>query len=144
MKIRFSSVGVLASLILPTWSVAAGGSALLNRTHVGRVKAVDPSASSLFVEGMFHDKLFRQIPVALEPEAAIINPDVMDRTRSVTRGDIRPGYYVALECTETGRRHAAWRVTITSTTEEEGLQRALMQAGRAAPPGLRATGGSPR
>ena len=130
--------------LLPAWAMAADGFALLNRMHVGRVKAVDPAAGRLVVEGMFHDRSFRDIPVTLEPDAPIINPDVMNRTRAVPRGDIRLGYYVALECGETGKRHTARKVTITSTTEDERLQRALLRASRGAPPGLRGTGSGPR
>jgi len=51
---------------------------------------------------------------------------------------------VALECAESGKRHTARKVTITSTDEEERLQRAFMKARRGAPPGLRGTGSGPR
>lgn len=117
---------------------------MLNRMHVGRVKAVDPRGSGLIVEGMFHDRSFREISISVEPEASIINPDVMNRTRLVGREAIRPGYFVALECAESGKRHAARKVTITSTEQEEKLQRAFAKARRAAPPELRGTGSGPR
>src|SRR5574341_675417 len=112
--------------------------------HVGRVKAVDLGENRLIIEGRVHDRSFRDIPVTLEPDAPIIDPDLMNRTRAVPRGDIRPGYYVALECGETGKRHTARKVTITSTEEEERLQRALLRASRRAPPGLRGTGSGMR
>lgn len=144
MTRRFTWVGILASLILPDGLAAADGVALLNRMHVGRVKTVDPTGSRLIIEGMFHDRSFRDIPVILEPDAPVSNPDLMNRTRAATRREIRPGYYVALECAESGKRHTARTVTITSTEEEERRQRALLRASRAAPPGLRSTGGELR
>jgi hypothetical protein len=125
-------------------AAATDGGALLNRKHVGRVKAVNPSEGRLVVEGMFHDQSFREIPVVLEPDAPIINPDLMDRTRAVTRREIQPGHYVVLECEETGGRHVARKVTITSTEEEEKIQRALFKARRGPRPRLRGTGGDPR
>ena len=123
---------------------AADGFALLNRMHVGRVKSVDPSGSGLIIEGMFHDRSFREIAVILEQEAPVINPELMNRTRPATPGEIRPGQYVALECIESGARHIARNVTITSSEGEESLQRALLKRGRGAPPGLRGTGEGPR
>ncbi len=135
-------VGSMLFLMLPTWTVAANGFALLNRLHVGRVKAVDPSR--LVIEGIFHDGSFREIPTILEPDAPIINPDLVDRTRKLTRGEIRPGYYVAPERGDSGNRHTARKLTITSTEDEEWLQRASANARRAAPPGLRGTDGGPR
>ena len=136
--------GNLLFLVLPTWAVAADGFALLNRMHVGRVKAVDPSGSRLVIEGMFHDRSFREIAVSLEPDAPIFNPELTNRVQRVGRRDIRPGYYVALDCAESGSRHTAREVTITSTEQEQALQRAFMRASRGAPPGLRGTGGDPR
>lgn len=130
-------------LVLPSWGAAADGYALLNRMHVGRVKAVDASGSRLIIEGMFHDRSFREIAVDLEPEASILDPDVVNRSRTVRRERIRPGYYIALECVESGKRHAARKVTITSTEQEEKLQRAFAKARRTAPPGLRGMGGGP-
>ena len=137
-------VGNALLLILPSWVGAADGVALLNRMHVGRVKAVDATGSRLIVEGMFHDRSVRDIPVILEPDTLVSNPDLMNRTRAATRREIRPGYYVALECVENTKRHTARKVTITSTDEEERLQRALMKARRGAPPGLRGRGSGPR
>ncbi len=137
-------VGNMLLLILPNRVAAADGIALLNRMHVGRVKAVGPGGSRLVVEGMFHDRSFREISVRLDPGVSIINPDVTNRTRPVGREAIRPGYYVALECAETGKRHAARKVTITSTEQEEKIQRGLLKASRGAPPGLRGTGSGPR
>ncbi len=137
-------VGNLLLLILPNRVEAADGLALLNRKHVGRVKAVALRGSLLVVEGMFHDRSFREISVRLDSGVSIINPDVMDRARPVGREAIRTGYYVALECAETGKRHAALKVTITSTGAEEKIQRALLKASRAALPGLRGTGSGPR
>jgi hypothetical protein len=115
-------VGNVLLLLLPSWGMAADGFALLNRMHVGRVKTVDPTGSRLIIEGMFHDKSFRDISVTIEPDAPILNPDMMARSRGVVRRDIRPGYYVALECTESGKRHSVGKVTITSTEEEERMQ----------------------
>jgi hypothetical protein len=112
--------------------------------HVGRVKSVDPGENRLILEGMFHDRSFREIVVDLERDTPVINPDVMNKVRVAKRGDIRPGYYVALECTESGKRHAARKITITSTEQEEKLQREFLRASRGAPPGLRGTGGEPR
>lgn len=137
-------VGKILFTSLPTWAVAADGFALLNRMHVGRVKSVDLSRNRLVIEGMFHDRSFREIPVVLESGASIINPDLMNRTRVASPGEIRQGYYVALDCGESGKRHTARKVTITSTEEEERLQRAFAKARRLAPPGLRGTGGGPR
>ncbi len=137
-------VGNALLLLLPSWVAAVDGVALLNRMHVGRVKTVDPTGSRLIIEGMFHDRSFRDIPVILEPDAPVSNPDLMNRTRAATRREIRPGYYVALECAESGKRHTARKVTITSTEEEERLQRAFMKARRGAPPGLRGMGSGPR
>jgi hypothetical protein len=137
-------MGSTLFLILPTWAAGADGYALLNRMHVGRVKAVDSSGSSLIIEGMFHDRSFREIAVTLEPEAPIVNPALMNRTQPATQGEIRPGYYVVLECVDNGKRHVARKVTITSTEEEEKLQRAFLKRSRAAPPGLRGTGEGPR
>src|SRR5574341_136495 len=51
--------------------------------HVGRVKAVDLGENRLIIEGRFHDRSFRDIPVTLEPDAPIIDPDLMNRTRAV-------------------------------------------------------------
>ena len=136
--------GGFVFLVLPTWTAAVDGFALLNRAHVGRVKAVELNRGRLVVEGMFHDRSFREIPMMLEADAPIINPDLMNRTRAVTRGEIRQGYYVALDCGETGKRHTARKVTITSTEEEEKLQRAFAKGRRSAPPGLRGMGGGPR
>lgn len=144
MKRRFPWVRVLATLTLPDWSVAADGFALLGRGHVGRVKAVDPSGARMVVDGVFHDNLFREIPVILVPAAPIISPDVVNRTRRVSPGEIRPGKYAAPECVESGKRHAARKLTITSTEEEERMQRAFMKAGRDGPPGFRDTGMFPR
>ena len=138
------SLGGASSFVLPTPAVAADGFALLNRMHVGRVKAVDPSGSRLVIEGMFHDRSFREIAVNLESEAPVLNPELTNRTRPVTRGEIRPGYYVSLECVDSGKRHVARKVTITSTEQEEKLQRAFLRASRGAPPGLRGTGSGPR
>jgi hypothetical protein len=140
MTRRFTWVGVLAILILPDGSAAADGVPPLNRMHVGRVKTVDATGSRLIIEGMFHDRSFRDIPVILEPDAPVSNPDLMNRTRAATRREIRPGYYVALECAESGKRHTARRVTITSTEDEERLQRAFARARRTAPPALRGMG----
>ncbi len=134
---------ILLTLVPPATGMAADGLALLNRMHVGRVKAVDPSGRRLVIEGMFHDRTYREISVSLEPDTAILNPDLMDRTRPVVPGEIRPGYYVALECVERGKRHIARKVTITSTEEEDRLQRALMKGKRADPPELRGSGGGP-
>ncbi len=136
--------GNMLFLALPMWAAAADGFALLNRMHVGRVKAVDSGGVRLIVEGMFHDRSFREIPVVLESGASIVNPDLMNRARVVSAGEIRPGDYVALDCGESGKRHTARRVTITSSEEEEKLQRAFAKARRSAPPGLRGTGGGPR
>ncbi len=137
-------VGAATAVLSTLAADAADGFAMLNRMHVGRVKAVDPRGSGLIVEGMFHDRSFREISISVEPEASIINPDVMNRTRLVGREAIRPGYFVALECAESGKRHAARKVTITSTEQEEKLQRAFAKARRAAPPELRGTGSGPR
>lgn len=137
-------LGNMLVLVLSAWVAAADGFALLNRMHVGRVKAVESNGNRLLVEGMFHDRSFREIPVNLEPDGVIINPDLMNRTRRAGRRDIRPGYYVALECTESGRRHTARTVTITSTEQEEKLQQAFAKGRRAAPPELRGMGGGPR
>jgi hypothetical protein len=137
-------VGNALLLLLPSWMAAEDGAALLNRKHVGRVNAVDLRGNRLIIEGMFHDRSFRDIPVILEPDAPVSNPDPMNRTRAATRREIRPGYYVALECAESGKRHTARTVTITSTDAEERLQRALVKARRGAPPGLRGTGSGPR
>lgn len=137
-------MGVLPALILPVWAEAADGFALLNRMHVGRVKAVDPGGGRLVVEGMFHDRSFREIAVCLEPDVPIFNPELTNRVQRVGRRDIRPGYYVALDSAESGSRHPAREVTITSTEQEQALQRAFMRASRGAPPGLRGTGSGPR
>lgn len=144
MRPRLAWIGVLPALVLPAWAVAADGFVLLNRMPVGRVKAVDPNGDRLIVEGMFHDRSFREIAVSLEPDAPIINPDVVNRARPMARGEIRPGYYVALDCADSGKGHTARKVTITSTEEEEKLQRAFLRASRGAPPGLRGTGSGPR
>lgn len=144
MTRQLAWLAILLPLVPLASAMAADGYALLNRMHVGRVKAVDASGDRLVVEGMFHDRSFREILVSLEPDTAIINPDLMNSTRAVTRGEIRPGYYVALDCADSGRRHIARKVTITSTEEEEKLQRAFAKARRSAPPGLRGTGGGPR
>ncbi len=138
--IRRMLVGNALLLLLPSWVAAADGVALLNRMHVARVKAVDLRENCLIIEGMFHDRSFRDTPVILEPDAPISNPDLMNRIRAATRREIRPGYYVALECAERGKRHTARKVTITSTDEEERLQRAFMKASRGAPPASRAMG----
>jgi hypothetical protein len=140
MKRRFAWVGALAILFLAQWAVTVHGFSLLNRMHVGRVKTVDATGSRLIIEGMFHDRSFRDIPVILEPDAPISNPDLMNRTRAGTQREIRPGYYVALECAESGKRHTARKVTITSTDEEERLQRAVARAQRRGPPALRGIG----
>ncbi|MBI4537439.1 MAG: hypothetical protein HY712_05730 [candidate division NC10 bacterium] len=137
-------LSILLSLVPAARASAAEGFALLNRKHVGRVKAVEASGNRLVIEGLFHDRRFREIPVSLEPDAPIINPDIMNPTRVVGREAVRPGDYVVLECGETGKRHIARNVTIASTEVEEKLQRGLYKAGRAAPPGLRGTGGGPR
>lgn len=135
---------ILLTLVPPATGMAADGLALLNRMHVGRVKAVDTKEGRLVIEGMFHDRSFREIPVILRADASIINPDLMNRAREVSRQAIRPGYYVVLDCADSGQRHTARKVTITSTEEEEKLQRAFMRRARTAPPGLRGTGGGPR
>lgn len=75
------------------------------------------------------------------PAGGVPNPPGWVR-RSVSGRPGRPGY-VALDCGESGKRHTARKVTITST-EEEKLQRAFAKARRSAPPGLRGTGGGPR
>lgn len=147
MKIRAIGHLVLGGILagaFPASAPAADGFALLNRMHVGRVKTLDPGGNRLLVEGMFHDRSFREILVSLEPDAPIFNPDLTNRTRVVGRGEIRPGYYVALECAEEGKRHVARTVTITSTDQEEKLQRAFAKERRAAPPELRGEGGGPR
>lgn len=144
MKLRFGWVGVLAILFVAQWSVTAHGFSLLNRMHVGRVKTVDGAGSRLIIEGMFHNRSFRDISVTLEPDALIINPGMTDHSRRVERRDIRPGYYVALECTQSGKRHSAGKVTITSTDEEERLQRSIMRRGRVEPPAIRGMGGGLR
>lgn len=134
--------GTILLALVPT-PVAAADGPLHKRTHIGRVKTVDPGGSRLGVEGMFHDGTYREIWVTLEPDAAVIHPDLMNPRREVPAGAIRPGDYIALECAETGKRHTARRVTITSTETEERLGRALMQRRRAAPPELRGMGGVP-
>lgn len=144
MIARVAWVVLLPPLILPTGAGAADGFALLNRMHVGRVKSVDVSANRVVIEGLFHDRSFREIPVVLESGASIVNPDLMNRTRVASPGEIRPGYYVALDCGESGKGHTARKVTITSTEEEERRQRALLKRSRPAPPGLRGMGGAPR
>ncbi|HSD51406.1 MAG TPA: hypothetical protein VLG48_08360 [Candidatus Methylomirabilis sp.] len=143
MTRRFAWIGVLAILIPSNGSGAADGVALPNRLHVGRVKTVYATGSRLIIERMFHDRSFREIRVILEPDAPVINPDLMNRAQAISPKEIRPGYNVALECAESGKRHTARKVTITST-EEERLQRALLRASRAGPPGLRSTGGGLR
>ncbi|MBI3121535.1 MAG: hypothetical protein HYZ03_04550 [candidate division NC10 bacterium] len=144
MRAQLAWLAILPTLVPLTSATAADGIALLNRMHVGRVKSVDPGGGRVVVEGMFHDRSFREISVSLEADAPVIDPNVTNRTQRVARKDIRPGYYVALECTESGKRHAARKVTITSTEQEEKLQRAFLRASRGAPPGLRGTGSGPR
>lgn len=145
MRAQLAWLAILPTLVPLTKAAdAADGFALLNRMHVGRVKAVEPGGSLLVIEAMFHDRLFREISVSLEPDTPIIDPNVTNQTQRVARKDIRPGYYVALECAESGKRHAARKVTITSTEQEEKLQRAFLRASRGAPPGLRGTGSGPR
>ncbi len=65
MKRRFAWVGALTILFLAQWAVTVDGFSLLNRMHVGRVKKVDATGSRLIIEGMFHDRSFRDIPVIL-------------------------------------------------------------------------------
>jgi hypothetical protein len=131
-------------LLLPSSVAAADGVALLSRMHVGHVRTVDATGIHLIIEGMFHDGSVRDIPVILEPDAPVSNPGLMNRTPAATRREIRPGFYVALECAENGKRHTARKVTITSMDEEERLQQALMKARRGAPPGLRGMGSGSR
>ncbi len=121
MRSRLLWVSLVSVLVLPSWGDGEGGLALLNRMHVGRVKSVDPSGNRLVIEDKFHDRSFGEISVSLEPDASTINPELMDRAREVSRQEIRPGDYVALDCVESGKRHTARRVTITSTEEEEKI-----------------------
>ncbi len=134
----------LPALLVPARAAAADPLAVLKRMHLGPVKAVDSTGSRLGAEGMVHDRPFREISVSLEPDAPIINPDVRNSTRVVGRGEIRAGYYVALDCSESGKRHAARKVMITGTGPAERFQPDLARGRRAAPPGFRGMGGSPR
>lgn len=144
MTRRLAWLSILLTLVPPAGAMAAERLARPNRLHVGRVKSVDPRGDRLVVEGMFHDRSFREIPVRLEPGTPVINPDMVNRARVARREEIRPGDYVALECEESEGRHTARKVTITSTEEEERLQRAFGKGRRVPPRGMRGTGGDLR